>query len=69
MVCQLKAGANRLGFAVLDVALSQHHLQLEMRGDHVLLHHPNATLILSSKQALHELLRQLMLLQSLGNDE
>lgn len=67
MVCQLKAGANHHGFTVLDVDLSQHHLQLEIRGDQVLLHQQDATHFLDSRQALRALFKHLMLLQSLGD--
>lgn len=69
MVCQLKAGANREGFAVLDLALSQSRLQLELRGDRVLMHDDKATQFLDCRQALHALLHYLMLMQSVGEDE
>ncbi len=67
MVCELKAGANRDGFAVLDMALSQTHLRLELRGDRVLLHDDKATHFLDCRQALHVLLHHLMLLQTFGD--
>ncbi len=64
MVCELRVSANPAGFTVLDVASPQHHLQVELRGQHVWLHHADHSQAIDSRHALHALLRQLILLQS-----